>query len=490
MKTFRIIETWRRVGAGFLLAAGLGLAFSQLGAQDAAVPETMEAVAVMAEAAAEAAPAEAVTMLPQGTADIIWLVLAGLLVFLMQAGFAMVETGLTRAKNACNIMMKNIMDCCMGGLAYWAVGYAFMYGNSNGFIGWDTDLVFLSTFAGGESMGDSAGWFFQVVFAATAATIVGGAMAERTKFIAYMLYSLALTALIYPIAGHWIWGGGWLSEMGMRDFAGSTVVHSVGAWAGLAGAMVLGPRLGKYTADGKSRPIPGHNMPLATLGMFILWFGWFGFNPGSTLAAIDGIAHVAVTTFLAACAGGLAAALTTWNKFGKPDLSMTLNGVLAGLVAITAPCASVNLPSAVVIGGIAGILVVFSAIFIETKLKVDDPVGAVSVHGVCGAWGTLSVGLFGSRAIDIQFWDAETAITDGLFMGGGFTQVMPQLAGIIGVFVFTFAAAFGLFSLMKSTVGLRVSPEEELDGLDIGEHGNEAYADFQVFADEAELPPS
>ncbi len=441
------------------------------------------------EASAAADPAGAAEAgLSQLTGDILWLVIAGALVFFMQAGFAMVETGMTRAKNACNIMMKNALDCCIGGLAFWAIGYALMYGESgNGFIGWDVGLLLPSTFAGsGEVLNPKAAawWFFQVVFAATAATIVAGAMAERTKFLAYLIYSAVITALIYPIVGHWIWAGdGWLEGLGMRDFAGSTVVHSVGAWAGLAGALVLGPRLGKFDAAGNPRPIPGHNLPLATLGMFILWFGWFGFNAGSTLAAADGLAHVAVTTFLAASAGGLAATLTTWFKFKKPDLSMTINGVLAGLVSITAPCASVDFPSAVAIGAVGGVLVVFSVLFLEQRVKVDDPVGAVSVHGVCGAWGTLAVGLFGRSSIDATFWDAETAIADGLLMGGGFTQLIPQLIGVLAVFSFTLLAALGLFYALKATVGLRVSAAEEEEGLDVGEHGNEAYADFQVLSD-------
>ncbi|MGF1451049.1 MAG: ammonium transporter [Opitutales bacterium] len=492
MKKLIARPSLRRFVVGFLFAASFALVFAQLGAQEAdpSTPATADleaAATAVAEAAEsmETAPAQ----LPQLTGDILWLIIAGVLVFFMQAGFAMVETGMTRAKNSCNIMMKNIMDCSAGGLAFWAVGYCFMYGeNSGGFIGWDTALLFPSTFGGADGFKGAADWFFQVVFAATAATIVAGAVAERTKFIAYLIYSVVITAIIYPIAGGWIWGGGanaWLGNMGIRDFAGSTVVHSVGAWAGLAGAMVLGPRRGKYDEVGNPLPIPGHNLPLAALGMFILWFGWFGFNAGSTLAAADGLAHIAVTTFLAACAGGLMSTLTTWVKFGKPDLTMTINGVLAGLVGITAPCASVNFWSAVVIGGIAGVLVVFSVLFIERTLKVDDPVGAVSVHGVCGAWGTLSVGLFGSAAIDTAIWGEDGAITSGLFMGGGFEQFVPQLVGVLAVFAFVFATAYGLFYLLKVSVGLRVDPEEELEGLDVGEHGNEAYADFQVFADEA-----
>lgn len=414
-----------------------------------------------------------------------WLVLAAVLVFFMQAGFAMVEAGLTRAKNACNIMMKNLMDFCLGCLAFWAIGYALMYGESgNRLIGWDSSLLFLGSAANAQDFGLSAFWLFQVVFAATAATIVSGAMAERTKFSGYMVYSVLISAIIYPIAGHWIWGdGGWLAHLGMRDFAGSTVVHSVGAWAALAGAIVIGPRIGKYGPNGEVKPIPGHNLPLATLGVFILWFGWFGFNPGSTLAAVDGLAHVAVTTCLAASAGGAAATFTTWLRFGKPDLTMALNGVLAGLVGITAPCASVSTGGAVLIGLIAGILVVFAILFVETKLKIDDPVGAISVHGICGAWGTLSIGLFGQHAIDAQFWDEADAIQNGLFYGGGVHQLLIQLLGVAAVFAFTLVLAFGVFFIISKTVGLRVTAEEEMAGLDVGEHGNEAYADFTQYTD-------
>ncbi|WOO39524.1 ammonium transporter [Rubellicoccus peritrichatus] len=447
-----------------------------------AVPElpAEEAIAVEEEAEA-AAPG-----MSQVTGDILWLVLAAVLVFFMQAGFAMLESGMTRAKNACNIMMKNILDFSFAALAFWAIGYAFMYGEmGNTFIGWDKGLVFLDTANNGQDNLLSAGWLFQVVFCGTAATIVGGAMAERTKFIGYVIYSIFISALIYPISGHWIWAGdGWLAAMGMRDFAGSTVVHSVGAWAGLAGAIILGARAGKFDKEGRPRPIPGHNLPMASLGCFILWFGWFGFNAGSTLAATDGLAHVAVTTLLAAAAGAAAATLTTWWKFGKPDLTMSINGCLAGLVSITAPCASVSTTSAAIIGAVGGVLVVFSALFIENKLKVDDPVGAISVHGVCGAWGTLSIGLFGSSAIDVLYWDSETAIKDGLFLGGGMDQLLVQAAGVASVFAFTFAAAYILFSALSKTVGIRVKPEDELSGLDIVEHGNEAYADFQVYADE------
>lgn len=396
----------------------------------------------------------------------------------------MLESGMTRAKNACNIMMKNLLDFSLGSIGFFLIGYAIMYGDSSGFIGWSSDYFLMSVANEATNNSESAGWLFQAVFAATAATIAAGAMAERTKFLAYILYSVIITALIYPIAGHWIWSGtGFLGGMGMRDFAGSTVVHSVGAWAGLSGAILLGARKGKFDPEGKPLPIPGHNMPLAMLGGFILWFGWYGFNAGSTLAMVGGVAHVAVTTTLAAGAGAIGATLTTWFKFKKPDLSMSINGALAGLVSITACCASVSATSSLIIGLIGGVVVVFSILFIETVLKVDDPIGAVSVHGVCGAWGTIAVGLFGQRSIDIQYWDAETAISDGLFFGGGVSQLIPQVSGVAIVFAFTFATTFGLFFLLKKTLGLRVNEAEEKEGLDIGEHGNEAYADFQQYAD-------
>lgn len=476
-------HSWRY----FLLVAGLGLSsllFSTASAQSDVVAEIAEVEAVI-----EAAE-EPVAMLPQVTADILWLILAAVLVFFMQAGFAMVESGLTRAKNACNIMMKNMLDFGFGAIAFLAVGYSLMYGSGSGFIGWSADYFFMEAAIvspeniSGASL-EAAGWVFQVVFAATAATIASGAMAERTKFAGYVVYSVIITGLLYPITGHWIWSGdGWLGGMGMRDFAGSTVVHSVGAWAGLAGAIILGARSGKYDKEGRPLPIPGHNLPMATLGGFILFFGWFGFNAGSTLAAVDGLAYVAMTTLLAAAAGTIGAATTTWIKFGKPDLSMTINGCLAGLVSITAPCASVSPLSAVAIGLIGGVVVVFSVLFIERNLKIDDPVGAVSVHGVCGAWGTLSVGLFGSAAIDTAIWGADGAIRNGLFYGGGLAQFGIQFAGVAAVFGFTFIAGYVMFSAINKTIGLRVSVEEELEGLDIGEHGNEAYADFQQYADE------
>ena len=407
--------------------------------------------------------------------DVVWTLLAAFLVFFMQAGFAMVETGFTRAKNSVNIMMKNLLDFSIGSIAYFVVGFGLMFGASwMGFIGVNGFMLSVANPGSTEGLWQYAFFIFQAVFAATAATIVSGAMAERTKFVGYLVYSVFITALIYPIVGHWIWGGGWLSNLGMLDFAGSTVVHSVGGWAALAGAIVLGPRLGKYNKDGSSNAIPGHNIPLAALGVFILWFGWFGFNPGSTTAGTDlSIAYIAVNTNLAAAAGAILAMITVWFRYGKPDVSMTLNGALAGLVAITASCAFVSPLSSIIIGALAGIIVVLSVDFIDKFLRIDDPVGAISVHGVCGAFGTLMVGLFAEKAFGGNA---------GLFFGGGWQLFQTQLIGVLAVFAWVFVAAFVVFSATKAIVGLRVEREEELRGLDIGEHGMEAYSGFQIFS--------
>ncbi|MFP3938633.1 MAG: ammonium transporter [Phycisphaerae bacterium] len=401
-------------------------------------------------------------------ADVLWTCLAAFLVFFMQPGFAMVEAGFTRAKNAVNIIMKNLMDFSVGTIAFFVLGFGLMFGRSNGLFG--TTLFALSGI--GESTWEYSFLIFQTVFAATAATIVSGAMAERTKFKAYLLYSFAITLVIYPVFGSWAWGGllqggGWLENMGFLDFAGSTVVHSIGGWLALAGAVVLGPRIGKYTPDGRPKAIMGHNLPLAALGVFILWFGWFGFNAGSTTAVGGDIGYIAVTTNMAAAAGAVVAMFTAWAMFGKPDASMALNGALAGLVGITAGCDGVSPFGALCIGAIAGALVVLSVTFIDRVLKVDDPVGAVSVHGVCGAWGTLAVGLFNTDA--------------GLFYGGGVGQLGVQALGAGVAFAWAFGLGLALFFALSKTIGLRVSREEELRGLDIGEHGMEAYDGFQIF---------
>jgi ammonium transporter, Amt family len=469
----------------FLLSL-LFLAFANIGAfaQDSTAAPADSVVAAVVATVEEAPAAPAPAYLTQEVANVIWLCLCAFLVFFMQAGFAMVETGLTRAKNSVNIMMKNLLDFCFGATLFWAIGYAIMYssGDSNWF-GFNIDFSFLASAnapTDSTGYGLSASWLFQVVFAATAATIVSGAMAERTKLISYIVYSCIISAVIYPISGHWIWGGGWIADMNFRDFAGSTVVHSVGGWASLVGAILVGPRLGKYNKDGSVNAIPGHNMPLAALGVFILWFGWYGFNPGSTLLAISGVSHVAVTTTLAAATGAIGALVISWIQFKKPDLSMTLNGTLAGLVAITAPCASVSTGSAALIGLIAGVLVFYSCLLVERIFRIDDPVGAISVHGVCGAFGTICVGLFGQRAIDIQYWSEASAIKDGLFYGGGFDQLGVQLTGVGAVMIYVIAAMFVIFYLIKLTVGLRVSDAEQLEGLDLGEHGNTAYGDFVI----------
>ncbi|NOZ25349.1 MAG: ammonium transporter [Nitrospirae bacterium] len=400
----------------------------------------------------------------QTNADFVWTLVAAFLVFFMQAGFAMVEAGFTRAKNTVNILMKNLMDMSMGAIAYWAIGFALMFGVTK--TGWfGTTGFFLSDFAQDKDPWTLAFWMFQVVFAATAATIVSGAMAERTKFVAYLAYSVVISGLIYPVFGSWAWGSlykgsGWLEGLGFIDFAGSTVVHSVGGWAALAGAIVLGPRLGKYV-DGKVKAIPGHNIALGALGVFILWFGWYGFNPGSTTAATKDIALIAVNTTLAAAGGAVGAMMMSWIMFKKPEATMSLNGALAGLVGITAGCANVLPGGAVLIGIIAGIIVVLSVVFIDQVLKIDDPVGAISVHGVCGAWGTFAAGLFNAEGVTLKILGV-------------------QLIGIAAAFLWVFPTAFILFKLIKATIGLRVSAEEELEGLDVEEHGIEAYPDFQI----------
>ncbi len=421
----------------------------------------------------------------------VWTVVAAILVFWMQAGFALVEAGFTRSKNTVNILMKNLMDFCIGSLAFWMIGFGLMFGVTNGVFG--TTGFFLSGYE--DDTWTYAFLLFQTVFAATAATIVSGAMAERTKFTSYLIYSVVISAVIYPIFGSWAWGGlfqggGWLEAPdggflanlglpGFIDFAGSTVVHSIGGWAALAGAMTLGPRIGKYAPDGTPRAIRGHSMTLAALGVFILWMGWFGFNPGSTTGATGAgadpyagagkaFALIAVNTNLAACAGGVMAMTVSWWRLGKPDIGMTLNGVLAGLVAITSPCANVSPLSAVILGGIAGVIVYFSVVFFD-KIKIDDPVGAVSVHGVCGAWGTLAAAIFNH---------------------GGFSaaQLATRAIGILAAFVFSFGMATILFRLIKATVGLRTSREEEIEGLDIHEHGNEAYPrDLEIMGGAGEV---
>jgi Amt family ammonium transporter len=418
--------------------------------------------------------------------DTLWVVLAACLVFFMNAGFGMLETGFCRSKNAVNILAKNFIVFAVSAIAFWAVGFGFMFGDGSSFIGstgWfllgpDNSPAANEAYSGIFS---SLGWtgvpltakfFFQLAFAATAATIVSGAVAERIKFLSFIVFSFILVALVYPTSGHWAWGGGWLSSLGFSDFAGSTIVHSVGGWAALTGAFILGAREGKYGKDGRARPIPGHNMSLATLGTFILWLGWFGFNPGSTMAADPvAISSISVNTFMAAAAGCLMATITAWLVIGKPDLSMILNGTLAGLVAITAPCNDVSIASSVVIGTVAGILVVFAVLFFD-RIRIDDPVGATSVHLVNGIWGTLSVGLFSAQS--------------GLLFGHGPKQLLVQLAGVAAVGALVLVTSSVAWLAIKAAMGLRVSLAEEREGLDIGEHGIEAYPGFAQNSPEPE----
>ena len=404
--------------------------------------------------------------------DIVWTLLATVLVFLMQAGFSLLEAGATRAKNSINIVMKNVMDMSLGSLVFWLVGFGFMFGtNSSGWIG--TDNFLLSNIDPASETGyfDFAFFIFQTVFAATAATIISGAVAERTKFTAYLIYAIAVTGFIYPIFGSWVWGGGWLNDVGpgFVDFAGSTVVHSVGGWAALAGAIVVGPRLGKYI-DGAPQRLPGHSVVLMALGVFILWFGWFGFNAGSTVSGNDGsIAVIFITTNLAAAAGAVGAMVLSYAIWKRFDVYMTLNGVIAGLVAITAGCANMGPGMALITGLIGGFVVVGSAVFLENVLKVDDPVGAIAAHGFTGAWGTLAVGLFAQE---------EFGGINGLLFGGGAGQLGAQFVGVIAAFVFVFGTSFVVFKLIDLTIGMRASDEEQEIGLDVTEHSASGYPDF------------
>ena len=427
----------------------------------------------------DAATAESV----QTNLNVVWTLVAAILVFLMQAGFALVETGFTRAKNAANIMMKNLMDFAVGSLAFYVLGAALMFGASKaaGWLGWGG--LGMPSLGAGEGVWDWTFLFFQTMFAATAATIVSGAVAERIEFKSYLIYSALVSAVVYPISGHWMWGSlageasqGWLEALGFHDFAGSTVVHSVGGWIALAGAMMLGPRIGKYRHDGKANPIPGHSLVLGTLGVLLLWIGWFGFNPGSYTAGIGSIGRVAMTTNLAACAGTIAALGTAWIIMKKPDLTMALNGSLAGLVAITAPCDQVTCNAAIVIGLVAGVLVVLS-VFAMDRIHIDDPVGAVSVHCVNGVWGTLAVGLFAAPEA-LGYGNPMV----GLFYGGGFKYLGVQALGAGATCVWAFGTGLAIFFALKKLGILRVSEKTELKGLDVTEHGQDAYASFQFFS--------
>lgn len=451
-----------------------------------------------AAALAEQAPLSdtAVTLAELRVAiDTLWVMLAGMLVFFMNAGFAMLETGFCRQKNAVNVLAKNLIVFALSTIAFWMCGFGLMFSDSNGFLG--SGGFFLAGADNSPAVGEAyrgifgslswagvpllAKFFFQLAFAGTAATIVSGAVAERIKFKVFLIFSFLLVAIAYPITGHWVWGGGWLAQLGFYDFAGSTVVHSVGGWAAFMGALSLGPRLGKYREDGQPNALPAHNMAISTLGCLILWLGWFGFNPGSTMAVSWHIAHIAVTTNTAAAFGGVTATLTAWAVFGNPDLSMIINGILAGLVAITASCAFVPIWAAAVIGILAGMLVVFSVLFFE-QWQVDDPVGAVSVHMVNGVWGTIALGLFAvgpgvTVGAGVLYEEGDGPLA-GLLMGGGLEQLGIQLLGVVsvGLTILVLSAAF--WALLKFTVGIRVPAEEELQGLDLYEHGIEAYSGF------------
>ena len=422
--------------------------------------------------------------------DTLWVIIAGALVFFMNLGFAAVESGFARQKNAVNILSKNFIVFAVSSLGFLMLGWGLMFGDGNGFIG--LKGLFMvggadnspATGAAYSGVYGAISWttvplwakfFFQLVFCGTAATIVSGAVAERIKYISFIIFSLILTMIVYPIVGHWIWGGGFLQAIGMLDFAGGTVVHSVGGWAALAGVVILGPRIGKYGKDGKIHPIPGHNMSLATIGAFVLWLGWFGFNPGSTMAADPtSISHIVVTTNTAGVVALLTATATAWIVIGKPDLGMSINGLLAGLVAITPACAFVSVPSSLIIGAISGILVVLSVILFD-KLKLDDPVGALSVHLVHGVLGTLFVGLFAQDGI------GGISSLNGLFFGGGLTLLGHQALGALCVGAFVFPSSALAWLAIKKTVGMRVTAKEEIEGLDLGEHGNQAYPDFVTY---------
>jgi len=426
------------------------------------------------------------------TLDTLWVVIAAMLVFFMNLGFATVESGFARAKNCVNILSKNFVVFAVSSLGFLVLGWGLMFGDGSALIGLQ-GLFFLNGMDNSPAMGDAyhgvyssiswtgvpllAKFFFQLVFCGTAATIVSGAVAERVKYVSFIVFSFVMAIFIYPVVGHWIWGGGWLAQLGMYDFAGSTVVHSVGGWAALTGALMLGPRIGKFGPDGKPRAIPGHNISMATLGAFVLWLGWFGFNPGSTMAANPGaISHIIITTNMAASTGLLSATVTAWLLLGKPDLGMTINGCLAGLVAITAPCAYVSIATSLVIGAIAGSMVVVAVLLFD-RLQIDDPVGALSVHLVNGVFGTLCVGIFADPKIAKVIGGVEIS---GVLYGDA-KQFFVQLAGVAGTAVFVVTASLIAWLLIKVTLGLRVSQQEELRGLDIGEHGMEAYSGFQIF---------
>ncbi len=416
--------------------------------------------------------------------DTFWVLLAAILVFFMNLGFAAVEAGFARSKNTVNILSKNFIVFAVSSLGFLLLGWGLMFGGDNPFIG--TSHLFILGNADNSFYADTLNpnvpfWgkvFFQLVFCGTAATIVSGAVAERIKYISFIVFSFVLTLVIYPIVGHWIWGGGWLAQLGFMDFAGDTAVHSVGGWAALSGALLLGPRIGKYGRDGKPRAIPGHNMSLAVIGLFVLWLGWFGFNPGSTMSFQNpsDVMHILFTTNASAVAAVLTSTITSWIVIGKPDLGMTINGCLAGLVGITGGCAYVSVEASLIIGAVAGIIVVLLVRFFD-RIGIDDPVGATSVHLGCGVFGTLCIGLFAKEGV------TSLSTQNGLFYGGGFRLLGVEAVGVLSVGVFVFAASTLVWFIIKKTMGMRVTPEEERVGLDIGEHGNVAYPDFAPAAE-------
>lgn len=411
--------------------------------------------------------------------DTFWVLVAAVLVFFMNLGFASLEAGMARSKNTVNILSKNFIVFAVSSLGFMLLGWGLMFGGDNGFIG--TEHLFILGSSDVSFYNDTltsnvpfwGKFFFQLVFCGTAATIVSGAVAERIKYVSFILFSFVLTLIIYPIVGHWVWGGGWLSDLGFLDFAGDTVVHSLGGWAALAGALILGPRIGKYGKDGKPKAIPGHNMSLAVIGLFVLWLGWFGFNPGSTMSFQNpsDVMHILMTTNTSAIMAVLTSTTTSWIFIGKPDLGMTINGCLAGLVAITGGCAYISVVDSLIIGAMAGVLVVVLVLFFD-RIHVDDPVGATSVHLGCGVFGTICVGLFAQEGV------TTLSAVNGLFYGGGWGLLGIQLVGILSVGAFVFVSTYIFWWILKKTVGIRVSREEEIAGLDIGEHGNFAYPDF------------
>lgn len=492
----------RRVTSPRVLWAVLGLTawltLQAAGLADDAAPATEAATEATAEAATPVDPMmQAQSDLRVGL-DTVWVLVTAMLVFWMNAGFALVESGLCRAKNCANILGKNFVVFALSTVSFWVIGWGLMFGDGTPYYGTE-GLFFVSGEDNSPALGEAyaamnpfsdtryegvysainwtpvplwAKFFFQLVFAGTAATIVSGAVAERIKYVDFLVFSLILVGFMYPVTGHWIWGGGFLGSNNFRDFAGSTVVHSVGGWAALAGILILGPRLGKFSKDGRVNPIPGHSITSSALGVLILWLGWFGFNPGSTMAAMNGsaIGHVLVATNLGAVAGTLTSMITAWVLLGKPEVTMMFNGCLAGLVAVTAPCAFVSIESSFIIGAIGGVLVVFGVLGFD-KLKIDDPVGALSVHLLNGVWGTLALGLF----YDNEVATNVAALATGL---SPMEQFLVQLKGVACVGGFTFVGALIVWIVLKAVLGIRVTEVEEMEGLDIGEHGNIAYPDF------------